>query len=506
MTSQNFDVMAANPFSLPSAKKKGANPEDGQDFLSLMNQTMMRGSDLVGPNVQQTEVITNLKADSGGTDFSRKDPIRTVMELHGTQTSSGPVTEDQVVDAREAMKGFEADVKDAITEELSITEEELEDAMEVLGLSFADLLDPANLKDLLLKVSGQDDPSVLLVSDSMKDLFLQIQSIAQDDLGQLSLDPGQWQLVEEQGEVLSDGDLAALLNEAAQGALEESAVSGNESNTIISTEEKSAPVLERPAPVLDSDAPMEDSDIRTMAEDQQNALTIDAAKDTGDGDDQAKQQSFGQERHTSSSARQADPAGAAAGAAVPQANVTADFQGELVSAVSKYSSIDTDDVIAQIIREAKTNITSQVRTMEMELNPQSLGRMIMQVVEKNGDISARLFAQDEAVKHALENRLADLQEKLKEAGIKVNEITIAVGTHAFEENLEKGNTQHDAAGQFMSDSFGAGDDPEGTSDAGRRNRDINLSMDDVLLDDMTEAEALEVSIMRDLGNTVSYTV
>ena len=265
-------------------------------------------------------------------------------------------------------------------------------------------------------------------------------------------------------------------------------------------------MLERPAPVLDSDAPMEDSDIRTMAEDQQNALTIDAAKDTGDGDGQAKQQSFGQERHTSSSARQADPAGAAAGAAVPQANVTADFQGELVSAVSKYSSIDTDDVIAQIIREAKTNITSQVRTMEMELNPQSLGRMIMQVVEKNGDISARLFAQDEAVKHALENRLADLQEKLKEAGIKVNEITIAVGTHAFEENLEKGNTQHDAAGQFMSDSFGAGDDPEGTSDAGRRNRDINLSMDDVLLDDMTEAEALEVSIMRDLGNTVSYTV
>ncbi len=506
MTSQSIDAMTAKPFSLQSAKKKGSNPEENQDFLSLMNQTMMSGTDLPKPGMtvrdNRNEVVTNLKAGGGGTDFSQNSSIKTVNNLHETQTSSGPVTEDQAVDAREAMKGFEADVKEAITEGLSITEEELTDAMNVLGLSFADLLNPANLKDLLLQVSGQGDPSVLLVSDSMRDLFLQIQSIAQEDLGQVSLDPNQWKLVEDQGEILSDADLARLLDQVKeQAATQVSGASDNESNTIpvtLTTEEAA------PAAVTKSDVPQEDSEVRAVAEDTLNASAENAAKDTSE-DTQAEQQNFGQNRQMSSGVKHTDASSAVANAQ-PQVAQVASFQEEMVSQVTKYSSIDTDDVISQIIREAKTTITPQVRTMEMELNPQNLGRMIMQVAEKNGDITARLFAQDEAVKHALENRLSDLQEKLKEAGIKVNEISIAVGTHAFEENLEKGNTQQQMGQDpSMAGQYGA-DESEGAKGREGRNRNLDLSGNAELPEDMTEAEALEASIMRDLGNTVSLSV
>ncbi len=182
MNSQSISAMTVNPSSLPSAKKKGSNQEESQDFLTFMNQNMMSNLNLPNRNGKGTEsydsIVTTQKTDSGGMDFARNSSAKAATQIHETQTSSGPVTEDQVVDAKKAMKGFEADVKKAVTEELSITEEELEEAMNALGISYADLLDVTKLKDLLLQISGQSDPSVLLVSDSMKDLFLQITSTA----------------------------------------------------------------------------------------------------------------------------------------------------------------------------------------------------------------------------------------------------------------------------------------------------------------------------------------
>ncbi|MCR4868539.1 MAG: flagellar hook-length control protein FliK [Lachnospiraceae bacterium] len=511
MNSQSISAMTVNPSSLPSAKKKGSDQEESQDFLTFMNQNMMSNLSLPNRNGKGTEsydsIVTTQKTDSGGMDFARNSSAKAATQIHETQTSSGPVTEDQVVDAKKAMKGFEADVKKAVTEELSITEEELEEAMNALGISYADLLDVTKLKDLLLQISGQSDPSVLLVSDSMKDLFLQITSIAQEDLGQLPLDQGQWQLVENQGEVLSDTQLAELLARQAVSVEEASGVPMEESNTttILPEQQEDAAIIQQPVAVNDDSSEMEASDEMTLQEDElaETALhmsTEESSDETSASND--GQETFSQGKQQTQTAKHtASDAVANTNVAVQAVTANA-FEEEMVSQVNRYSSIDTEDVISQIIREAKTNITSSVRTMEMELNPQSLGHLFMQVTEKNGDITARLFAQDEAVKHALENRLADLQEKLKEAGIKVNEISIAVGTHAFEENLEKGNTQQQMTqDQTMSGGFAQGDGRENATVA---NRSLDLSADGELPSDMTEAEKLEASIMKDLGNTVSY--
>jgi hypothetical protein len=53
----------------------------------------------------------------------------------------------------------------------------------------------------------------------------------------------------------------------------------------------------------------------------------------------------------------------------------------------------------------------------------------------------------------------------------------------------------------MSGGFAQGD---GRENATVGNRSLDLSADGELPSDMTEAEKLEASIMKDLGNTVSY--
>ena len=140
----------------------------------------------------------------------------------------------------------------------------------------------------------------------------------------------------------------------------------------------------------------------------------------------------------------------------------------------------------------------------MELHPQSLGKIFLQVTEKSGDVTAHLYAQNEAVKHALENRLQDLQENLNRQGVRVNEVTISVEPHAFEENLEK-----NMANQFgqtpdgKPQTEGFGDDKSSQSRSSRSSIDLR---DGVPADDLTQGEALEAQIMQDNGNTVSYRI
>jgi hypothetical protein len=55
--------------------------------------------------------------------------------------------------------------------------------------------------------------------------------------------------------------------------------------------------------------------------------------------------------------------------------------------------------------------------------------------------------------------------------------------------------------QTMAGGFAQGD---GRENATVGNRSLDLSADGELPSDMTEAEKLEASIMKDLGNTVSY--
>ena len=126
------------------------------------------------------------------------------------------------------------------------------------------------------------------------------------------------------------------------------------------------------------------------------------------------------------------------------------------------------------------------------------------MTEKSGDVTAHLYAQNEAVKHALENRLADLTEDLNRQGVRVNEVTISVEPHAFDENLEK-NMSNQFGNNPNSGTQSGTFEGEASSRGSRSRSTIDLR-NGALSDDMTSDEALEASIMQDNGNTVSYRI
>jgi flagellar hook-length control protein FliK len=151
--------------------------------------------------------------------------------------------------------------------------------------------------------------------------------------------------------------------------------------------------------------------------------------------------------------------------------------------------VDVVRIIDQIVEEARAVITEDTSTMEMLLHPEGLGKVLMQVSEKEGAITARIYTQNESVKEALENQMVELKEQLNQGGTRVNSIEIAVAPHEFEKNLEEGQQQN----------------PQEETPEQQQKHARSLRMDDLdqLSGLMTEEEELAVKIMRDRGNTMN---
>ncbi len=176
------------------------------------------------------------------------------------------------------------------------------------------------------------------------------------------------------------------------------------------------------------------------------------------------------------------------------------MEGMAVDA-GQFSYIDADSLIDQLSSLTR-NYASGETTLSMQLNPENLGRLNLDVTsDKVGAVSANIRVENESVRDTLNAQMAEVKATLESAGIRVTEVSVTVESHAFEEAYEnQRGARTDMGGNFDGNggTQGEGEEPR----SGRRNLNIN-NLDDIA-DNMTEEEALAASIMRDNGGTVDY--
>lgn len=437
---------------------------------------------------------------------ARTDADDTKVKDKNTKTA-GPETEDDEVERHEAANDLISDILKTLSEDLGVSENDITDAMNTLGLSFSDLSIPSNAAELFTTLTGTDQSSLLTSNqfmtmlDDLQELFSGVDDSIMDQLTPVTEDEAD--------------DLSELLDNAQDTAGNDTSdqVEVNVVSVTTETTEDTVSVTTVASDAVSSDDSVQTaanaSDQQVRSDDTASDQTVNGtiinqtAQDTVDMGTQTSGQGSdllgGGEKNTSEqvnvNALAAEgTAGAAAETEVP----------DFVSTIQKYTDINTDNLISQIVDKARQTLSSRVSSLEMELHPQSLGKIFLQVTEKSGDVTAHLYAQNEAVKHALENRLQDLQENLNRQGVRVNEVTISVEPHAFEENLEKNMANQFGQtpdGKPQTESFG--DDKSSQSRSSRSSIDLR---DGVPADDLTQGEALEAQIMQDNGNTVSYRI
>lgn len=155
----------------------------------------------------------------------------------------------------------------------------------------------------------------------------------------------------------------------------------------------------------------------------------------------------------------------------------------------KYTSVNTTDIIRQIVDQISIAKTTGESVIEMQLNPENLGKLYINVSERNSEITARIAVSNETVKNALESQMAALRENLQDANIRVNDVEITIATHEFERNLEQnaGNENGRQDGQqFTHQSSSNGGNRTGHNDAA------------------SDEAGLAAQIMRDNGNSVDF--
>ena len=153
---------------------------------------------------------------------------------------------------------------------------------------------------------------------------------------------------------------------------------------------------------------------------------------------------------------------------------------------------DTQDIMRQIMDYMKVSVKADSSDLEMQLHPQSLGTLHVQVASKNGVVTANFITQNETVKAALESQMVQLKENFTEQGIKVEAIEVTVQTHSFEQNLEQGRDDNGSR--------------EAEAGVGRRRtRRINLNTAFAEDEPQTEEDRIAADMMSANGNTVDFT-
>ncbi|MCM1386296.1 MAG: flagellar hook-length control protein FliK [Bacillus sp. (in: Bacteria)] len=418
-------------------------------------------------------------ADSSGKDTAKTAASEKASVKSGSKDntvakddSAKPKVSDETQDAVE--KAGEELVND-VAEEMGVSPEEVEEAMETLGLTAVQLLDPANMKQLLMTLSGSED-QLSIVTDA--ELYGHLQNLL--DSVSTALDGLQSELG------LSEEELSALLADMAVVQQPEEVEVPKELTAEPETDDVNLEGMKDYAVTVHRDG--ETVEVKVTVDDAGGEKSV-QQEVTATPETQTKHDAKSGNRNAFS---QHKGEGNAADNLMMQAPAQ-QTQTQEVSAPQPVMErfVSTEDIMNQIMEYMKINLKGDVQELELQLHPASLGNVHVQIASKDGMVSAQFTAQNEVVKAAIESQLVQLKTQFEEQGIKVDAVEVTVANYRFEQNFS-GNEEHPG-------------EKQGNGKKNRKNINLNeLDLDD-MAEDMDDSERIAAEMMASSGNTVDYT-
>ena len=432
-----------------------------RDMVTAAKQNAGTGFQAVWNKTQNNAQTTGNggRTTDGRNDVRRGQSLRAGDRqrdhLAGTQEKSDVKAEDgdakDLEKVQEVLGTIVQNLIGQITYTFSVSEEELQGVMDELGMTETDLMDPVQLNELLMAVSGAEDSFALLTNEELYGNVKSILDLQKDLTGQaqeeLQLTPEKWQ------------------DAVTKVVTEEPVITVEVEDHATDAAERSQSDVELPTVEQEPE-----EKIQAPVQNTQEEKT----KDSGN-------------RHESQTAGQQ-------GNLLLQNLKEENFLSGLqqASQTEGTQTTDTQDIMRQIMDYMKVSVKADSSDLEMQLHPQSLGTLHVQVASKNGVVTANFITQNETVKAALESQMVQLKESFAEQGVKVEAIEVTVQTHSFEQNLEQGRGNQS-------------DQESGAGVSRRRTRRINLNTAFAEDEPQTEEDRIAADIMSANGNTVDFT-
>ena len=446
---------------------------------------------------------TNDKSSVGRADVTCKDSSNVFTWPFDIQKAddSGLST----ADADEITKRVSSQIVEKVTEDLDITEDKLCEIMQMLGITSMELLQPENLTALFANATGiENNPQELVLNSDFTGLYADVMDIASQNQALLEAvsnmevlenpqvleiftepdNPGEINTASAE-EDIAKVQISDVTDETEEPVFQQpqvksetigtsDSISASEDNTVsgsqgmLETAEVEASNISETAVSSESIDSSETVSLKSEKQVMKTDLNSDSSSDERSFDDKSENRVL----HTMIN-EQMQPEGVF----------------EAFDVQPKYTSVNTTDIIRQIVDQISIAKTTGESVIEMQLNPENLGKLYINVTERNSEITARIAVSNETVKNALESQMAALRENLQDANIRVNDVEITIATHEFERNLEQnaGNENGRQDGQQFTH--------QSSSNGGIRTGHNETASDEA---------GLAAQIMRDNGNSVDF--
>lgn len=487
MTSANVSKMTANvPFQTNATAKTGKDGNESKDFMGMLGNLTANYQN-VSNNDQNMSIADNCSTSK--TEYGKYS----VKEDRIPEASEKPDAV-QLEGVQKEVEEFADEVQKAIEEVFGVSKEQMEEAMSELGLTFVDLMNPTNLANLVMKLTDEKDSLGLLMNADFQELMQNVEVLTENLLQKLGIPADK---AEELMNQLQQ-EMPADLEETVQTVQKEQTVESTEQSiTAVQTEENETadvPKIEVVQKDVESTDSVEEEmavpkeevqkEIQSGQNQSSDDLSEEADNQTADEQDSIFRQNSGvkEERGTFEDGM----------VQTVQTAKVADVTVSNVAGSVQNTTVNVTDIIQQVSEFTKIMYQENVTSMEMQLNPENLGKIYVQVSSKEGVITAQLAAQNEAVKEVLESQVAVLKENMNQQGLKVEAVEVTIASHEFERNLEE-NQQNQ------------GQEEQKEQASKNHRRGISLNQLDEMSGLMSEEEALVAKIMRENGNSVDFT-
>ena len=517
-----------------TVKKVMSAKSTGFDFKNVLGKQAYNG--------------TNDKSNVGRADVTCKDSSNVFTRPFDIQKAddSGLST----ADADEITKRVSSQIVEKVTEDLDITEDKLCEIMQMLGITSMELLQPENLTALFANATGiENNPQELVLNSDFTGLYADVMDIASQNQALLEAVSNMEVLENPQVlEIFTEPDNPGEINTASpeediakvqisdvtdeteepvfqQPQVKSEAIGTSETinasenigatETTPATVQKERSMLEMAATAVSQSQTTSVntvSELQNASEDntvsgsqgmletaEVEASNISETAVSSESIDSSETVSLKSEKQVMKTDLNSDSSSDERSFDDKSENrvlhtmINEQMQPEGVfeafDVQPKYTSVNTTDIIRQIVDQISIAKTTGESVIEMQLNPENLGKLYINVTERNSEITARIAVSNETVKNALESQMAALRENLQDANIRVNDVEITIATHEFERNLEQnaGNENGRQDGQqFTHQSSSNGVNRTGHNEAA------------------SDEAGLAAQIMRDNGNSVDF--
>jgi len=121
---------------------------------------------------------------------------------------------------------------------------------------------------------------------------------------------------------------------------------------------------------------------------------------------------------------------------INQAVIKDDFIAKLQN-VSTQHRVVKNELMKQVVEQAKVFVDENRSEMVMQLRPESLGKLTLKIVTENGIVAAKFVAESQQVKQILESNMQTLKDSLEKQGMSIQNVSVSVGQEGSQNSSQR---------------------------------------------------------------------